>query len=70
MFQRTLRCNDERVTDADQLRTDIRVLRLIIDAALNNGSDRLVILALADILADRREQLEALERLGEHTRAA
>ena len=43
---------------------------LIIDAALDNGSDRLLILALADILADRREQLEALERLGEHTRAA
>lgn len=45
-----------------QLRDDIRALRSMIDSALDNGANPHALRAMADVLRERREQLEALEQ--------
>ena len=54
--------NDERVRAADVLREDIRVLRTMINSALDTRADRILLLALSNVLLDRLEALEELER--------
>jgi hypothetical protein len=45
-----------------RLRDDIVILRRLVDAALDEGADERLLYGLAQVLRDRRERLEALER--------
>jgi hypothetical protein len=47
--------------DIQQLRDDIRILRVLLDAALDRGADELLLRACASILSERRRRLEQLE---------
>jgi hypothetical protein len=50
--------------DGDVLRNDIEQLLKMIESARRDGlQDSRLLQALAELLRDRREQLEALERL-------
>jgi hypothetical protein len=54
---------------AEQLRDDIRVLGVIIDAALDRGdADDLTLRACAEILQERKERLAQLDRAAEPPR--
>ena len=57
--------------EAEQLRDDIEIVRVMIDAALDNGLDHRFLDACASVLHDRRARLEELEvREFELTRVA
>ena len=48
--------------DAEQLRDDIEILRLMVDAALDNGLDHRLLAACTSVLRDRKERLERIGR--------
>lgn len=50
-----------QITEADQLRDDIALLRTIVDAALDAGHDDALLRAAADVLRERKERLAELE---------
>jgi hypothetical protein len=47
--------------EAEQLRDDIEVVRVMVDAALDHGLDHRLIDACAGVLRERHERLEELE---------
>jgi hypothetical protein len=47
--------------EAEQLRDDIEVVRVMVDAALDHGLDHRLLDACASVLRDRHERLEELE---------
>jgi hypothetical protein len=55
--------------EAEQLRDDIEIVRVMMDAALDHGLDHRLLDACASVLNDRRERLEKLE-LERSSRAA
>ena len=55
--------------EAEQLRDDIEIVRVMIDAALDHGLDHRLLDACASVLRDRQERLGQLE-LEHSSRAA
>jgi hypothetical protein len=55
--------------DAEQLRDDIEVVRVMVDAALDHGLDHRLVDACASVLRERHARLEELdlERGGRRT---
>jgi hypothetical protein len=47
--------------EAEQLRDDIEVVRVMVDAALDHGLDHRLIDACTSVLRERHERLEELE---------
>ncbi len=47
--------------EAEQLRDDIEVVRVMVDAALDHGLDYRLIDACSSVLRERHERLEELE---------
>jgi hypothetical protein len=47
--------------DADQLRNDIEVVRVMVDAALDHGLDHRLVDACTSVLRERHERLDELE---------
>jgi hypothetical protein len=54
--------------EPDQLRDDIRVLRSIVDAALDRGYDRHTLSACVELLNERRDRLAQIEGASGPTR--
>ena len=50
--------------EAEQLLDDIEIVRVMIDAALDNGLDHRLVDACTSVLRERRERLEELELAG------
>jgi hypothetical protein len=50
----------------DELRDDLRLLRVLVDAALDEGADRHLLAALAELLKERQDELRVLERRRRH----
>ena len=49
------------LTEADQLRADIRMLRGVLDSATDRHADRNTVNAVSDLIRERRERLEEIE---------